>query len=58
MTDMTYPDRVMRDITSLRETLPDTRENYSYISGMKRALALYMGSDEARQYLSDNGESE
>jgi hypothetical protein len=50
-----YTDAVVREILTISATREDTRENASYVSGLERALALYMGSDEARQYLSANG---
>jgi hypothetical protein len=50
-----YADAVVREILDIRATRDESRENESYISGLERALALYMGNDEARRYLSANG---
>jgi hypothetical protein len=34
---------------------PDTRENAAYVAGMRRALELYLGADEARCVLFARG---
>jgi hypothetical protein len=50
-----YPEKIVTEIDDLRDRLGD-RLDESYVNGMKRALELFMGTAEARQFLTDNGE--
>lgn len=53
---LNFAQKILREIRT-RRNRDDTHENEAHISGLKRALELYLGTDEARQYLTDNGES-
>lgn len=49
--------RVLEEIENQREVYPDNRETEAYISGLKKGLALHMGTAASRQFLSDRGEN-
>jgi hypothetical protein len=49
---------IINEIRERRRLYGETRENESYIMGLKRALRLYMGGEKAREYLVSNGEDE
>ena len=51
---MEYPERIAREILEARER-SESRETESYVSGMVRALTLFMGSDAARACLASHG---
>jgi hypothetical protein len=53
-----YDFKVINEIRERRRLYGETRENESYIMGLKRALHIYMGDDAARRYLIANGEDE
>jgi hypothetical protein len=51
---MEFADKILAEIQGLRgqeSWIADAR-----IGGLKRALELFMGTGEARQFLTDNGE--
>lgn len=50
-----YTDRLADVIATFYESNPDTRENAAYVAGMRKALELYMGTDEARKVLFARG---
>jgi hypothetical protein len=54
--EMGYAERILEEIRGLRER-PESRETEAEISGLKRALEIFMGNDSARQFLTGNGES-
>jgi hypothetical protein len=53
---MDFDWKILTEITAIRETEGDNREAEAKIRGLKRALELWMGTAEARQFLTDNGE--
>jgi hypothetical protein len=57
VTSEDYAMRVLEEIENQREVYPDNRETEAYISGLKKGLALHMGTAASRQFLSDRGEN-
>lgn len=50
-------ERIAQAIASRREDYEDSRENEAHINGLKQALAIAIGIDEAHAFLSARGES-
>jgi hypothetical protein len=50
-------EKILQAITSRREDYNDTRENEAHIAGLKQALAIAVGIDEAHRLLNARGDS-
>lgn len=55
---MDVTQRIISEIGTIRARHADTRTNEAFISGLRRALALAVGEDDARRALIAAGEAE